>query len=55
MNQTFLKNVKTLLCFLQVMLFASNRFQQLTIETMHMNRLTNSDQRTWPYVQLFPW
>ena len=55
MNQTYLKNVKALICFLQVMLLASNRFQQLTIETMHTNRLTNSDPRTWPYVQLFSW
>ena len=45
MNQTSLENVKALLCFLQVMLFARNRFQQLTIETMYMNRLTNSDPR----------
>ena len=46
MNQTSLKNVKALLCFLQVMLFAGNSFQQLTIETMYMNRLTISDPRS---------
>ena len=37
MKRTSLKNVKTLLPFLQVMLFVlfvSNRFQQLTIETI---------------------
>ena len=43
MKQTSLENVKAFLCFLQVMLFARNRFQQLTIETMYMNRLRNSD------------
>ena len=41
MNQTSLKNVKALLCFLQVMLFGSNRFQQLIIETMFMSHEIN--------------